>query len=377
MEVNKDEALRCIQISKGHFNDGNYEKALKFAKKSLSLYETPQGQQWLKELQENKGNSGSTANSSEGIRNRKKPKPTTREDSQPGLQNKTYTKEQLAEVEKIKNCKDYYELFSISKDASDADLKKAYRKLALKFHPDKNSAPGADEAFKVIGHAFAVLSDPDKRRQYDQLGPEMENMHRVPTGSPYGGGYGRQTYYYENEMTPEEIFRMMFGDFVFSDIPRNQQFFYQRQPRAQRRQQQQDSGRNSLLYTFLQIVPLLLLLLISISSFTSPKYPKYSFNPSRQYSQEAKTYQHNIPYYYNPSDYSFNNQKQFKKFEDSIEEEYFNDLIRKCELEKRRKMAKINNARGFFSYNKEAYEKAQKMRLYNCEKLHEYNYNYY
>jgi len=40
-------------------------------------------------------------------------------------------------------------------------------------------------------------------------------------------------------------------------------------------------------------------------------------------------------------------------------------------------MAKINNARGFFSYNKEAYEKAQKMRLYNCEKLHEYNYNYY
>jgi len=44
----------------------------------------------------------------------------------------------------------------------------------------------------------------------------MENMHRVPTGSPYGGGYGRQTYYYENEMTPEEIFRMMFGDFSFA-----------------------------------------------------------------------------------------------------------------------------------------------------------------
>lgn len=49
---------------------------------------------------------------------------------------------------RIKKCKDYYEILGVSKDSTDSDLKKSYRKLALQFHPDKNKAPGADEAFK-------------------------------------------------------------------------------------------------------------------------------------------------------------------------------------------------------------------------------------
>ena len=59
-------------------------------------------------------------------------------------------------MKKIRKCKDYYEILGVSKDASESDLKKAYRKLALQFHPDKNNAPGAGEAFKAIGNAFAV-----------------------------------------------------------------------------------------------------------------------------------------------------------------------------------------------------------------------------
>lgn len=69
--------------------------------------------------------------------------------------------------------KDYYKTLGIVKGAaSDEDIKKAYRKLALKFHPDKNKTPGSEEKFKEIAEAYEVLSDKKKREIYDRYGEE-------------------------------------------------------------------------------------------------------------------------------------------------------------------------------------------------------------
>jgi molecular chaperone DnaJ len=66
--------------------------------------------------------------------------------------------------------RDYYEILGIPKNASKADIKKAYRKLAMKYHPDRSKEPGAAEKFKEVSEAYAVLNDDSKRAQYDQYG---------------------------------------------------------------------------------------------------------------------------------------------------------------------------------------------------------------
>ena len=72
--------------------------------------------------------------------------------------------------------KDYYQILEVSKDASQDEIKKSYRSLALKFHPDRNKDPEATEKFKIIGEAYAVLSDESKRRIYNMTGGECDEM---------------------------------------------------------------------------------------------------------------------------------------------------------------------------------------------------------
>jgi DnaJ-related protein SCJ1 len=68
--------------------------------------------------------------------------------------------------------KDYYKILSVSKSASQADIKRAYRKLSLKYHPDKNPSPDAAAKFAEIAQAYDVLSDPEKREAYNRGGEE-------------------------------------------------------------------------------------------------------------------------------------------------------------------------------------------------------------
>lgn len=90
------------------------------------------------------------------------------------------------------NKRDYYEVLGVEKNASDAEIKKAYRKLAMKYHPDQN--PGdktAEEKFKEINEAYEVLSDADKKARYDQYGFAGVDPNFNPNaGAGFGGGFG-------------------------------------------------------------------------------------------------------------------------------------------------------------------------------------------
>lgn len=109
--------------------------------------------------------------------------------------------------------KDYYKILGVSKNASEDEIKKAYKKLALKYHPDKNKDPGAEEKFKEVAEAYEVLSDKKKREIFDMYGEA--GLKGQPAG-PSGHSSGPQTFTYA--FTPGDA-RQTFAQFFGTENP--------------------------------------------------------------------------------------------------------------------------------------------------------------
>ena len=129
--------------------------------------------------------------------------------------------------------KDYYKILEVDKKASQDEIKKSYRKLAMKWHPDKNKdSKEAEEKFKLINEANEVLSDPEKRKKYDELGENWQQYEQA-SGQPGGGAQSRSSYQWGNGGNP-------FGDGNESDFSDFFEQFFSNGGGGQRRSDKRD-----------------------------------------------------------------------------------------------------------------------------------------
>ena len=129
--------------------------------------------------------------------------------------------------------RDYYDILGLDRSASEAEIKRAFRRLAFKYHPDRNSEDGAEARFKEINEAYEVLGDPEKRKRYDELGAnwkhydEWQRQGGQAQGQPFDWsqfgfdpGGGRNTRYEYRTLTEEEMQNLFSESGGFSN------FFY-------------------------------------------------------------------------------------------------------------------------------------------------------
>ncbi|XP_027560904.1 dnaJ homolog subfamily C member 18 [Neopelma chrysocephalum] len=285
----------------------------------------------------------------------------------------TYTAEQLDGVRRIKRCRDYYEILGVGRDAGEEELKRAYRRLALKFHPDKNRAPGATEAFKAIGNAFAVLSNPEKRLRYDELGSDQEH---VSTGQARHYNYYTE---FEADITPEEIFNVFFGGHfptgnihMFSNVARDAHYYPRRHrtERAWTQEQEEEDNRPQNSYSaFIQLMPVFIIIVVSVITQLMATNPPYSlfYKSSIGHVIIRETENLQVPYYVDRNFEKNYQGAELQELEKTVEKDYIDYIQTSCWKEKQQKSDLSNLAKLY--RDERLKQKAESLKLEHCEKL--------
>jgi curved DNA-binding protein CbpA len=258
-------------------------------------------------------------------------------------------------VKQILNCKDFYEVLGVSTNCSSSELKKAYRKLSLKFHPDKNKSPGADEAFKYISRAYQTLSDPKLKREYDLGGGDETNFGNnssAQRGRRNAGMRYRRNSHFEEELTPEDLFNMFFGGGGFHQGVRRRR---SSQSAGNHAQEQQGGIAPAQL---LQLLPLFLLILSSFLSMPTQREELFSMQRTHQYSEQRTTKKSGdgsifveVPFFvkrdFKAKLGSTHREKKenYKRVQLDVQNYYIKNLSRQCQIAKQRRRAEIYRAR--------------------------------
>lgn len=343
MEGNKDDALKCLKIGKEALESGDRARALKFVAKARRLDPNLQVDGLLSKIEGQSDSQSESTNANEGpVPDRSGPSQSDQQ--RPSVRHRgpstgsssasaTYTEEQILIVRQIKKKKDFYEILGVERSCTVEDVRKAYRKLSLKVHPDKNKAPGAEEAFKSVSKAFQCLSDAESRKKYDVTGSdEPVHVARAARRGPAQGFNG----FYEAEFDADEIFRnFFFGGGGMHPATTQYRGFSFGTGMGPRQTDNASSGFN--LRMLIQLLPVILILLLN---FLPSSEPIYSL--SRSYPYEYKyTTQKGVNYYvkstskfdqdYPPDSY------ERARLEVKIDRDYISILAQNCRVEMQRR----------------------------------------
>ncbi|ODQ63545.1 DnaJ-domain-containing protein [Nadsonia fulvescens var. elongata DSM 6958] len=318
-----------------------------------------------------------------------------------GRQGREFTPAQKAAVDRVKRCKahQYYSILDLEVSASDGEIKKAYRKLALIMHPDKNGAPGADEAFKLVSKAFQILSDPQKKRIFDQTGsdPDSRGMGGAgPSGFSRGSSSGMSGGGFQGgpEVSADDLFNMFFGGGggaagfggpnirvhtfgaggspfdAFNAFSQARAGQGARQGAAPNQAQEPFSLRH-----LMQLLPLLLLFfapmitsLFSSSSESTSGLYNYRFSRDPPFTVEKYTPRYRIPFYVREDDPKLD-KRRLNQMGSRAEVQYVQNLQNKCDREYDYKQRKIAESHGWLFVDQQKYDEAMGIKLQSCDKL--------
>eukprot|EP00466_Bigelowiella_natans_P000603 jgi/Bigna1/66522/fgenesh1_pg.1_\ len=363
-EEARQNARKCISRAQAYLRDGDLASARRMAEKSKRFHPLAEVEPLLAVIaRKEKGNSSSRP-SSRASPSPSQPRPRTERKRAPEGDQRKYTPQQEKVVRTVRSTKDYYKLLRIERTASSETITKAFRKLAVQCHPDKNPHPGAEDAFKKLNTIKGVLTDSQKRRTYDRFGEQGVNMEM--------GGGGRETGSRTGGFTEEDLFHM---------------FFEGRMPRRSgRRAYHQRHGRRGgngdanirvqpQYLQLLQILPLLVLFLFSALSGPSADETPFSLAKSESF-PVPRTTMTGTPYYVG---YRFHSRyghdsRALYTVESMVDEDYFSQTNDACFRERKEKKKAISRAERLSSdvdsreYT-EQLANAHAMQTPNCDKI--------